>query len=155
MHWSTAKARNGSEWDIFIVAFFPPHEAVHTKHTMFLEGCLICRIWALWSNIYPDLFLFLVYSNLSVLPFHSSILIWFLFVADQRHFPEVALSRWKLLIELKSIMLMQHLSSHPIPSNLPPRLAVCFSSPPSLHQGNPKVLYLCEEMTGLIDEELR
>lgn len=53
----------------------------------FWRVCLICRIWAPLSNIYPDfLNLFLVYSNHSVFPFHSlpfCIWIWFLFVADQ------------------------------------------------------------------------
>lgn len=48
------RARNGGGKDIFIVAFYS-----HTKHTMFLEGCLICRIWAPLSNIYPDLFFFI------------------------------------------------------------------------------------------------
>lgn len=43
------------ETPFFIVALFS-HEAIHTKHAMFLEGCLICRIWPLWSNIYPDFF---------------------------------------------------------------------------------------------------
>lgn len=77
MCWSTAKARNDCG---FIVALFP-HEADYTKHYMFLEGCLICRIWALCSNIYPGLFYIFQCTAITLFcRFHSllfCILIWF------------------------------------------------------------------------------
>lgn len=48
------------------------------------------------SNIYPALFfIYLVYSDLSVLPSHSLPLwmwVWFLFVADQQRVPDAALT---------------------------------------------------------------
>lgn len=66
--------------------------------------------------------------------FASLHLIWFLFVADQRHAPEAALSRWELLMELMSIMWMHHLSSHPPTYSFLLVLPCVFHS--LIHQGN-------------------
>lgn len=66
--------------------------------------------------------------------FASLHLIWFLFVADQRHAPEAALSRWELLMELMSIMWMHHLSSHPPTDSFLFVLPCVFHS--LIHQGN-------------------
>lgn len=86
-HWiceSTAKAKNGlSKRDAVFIVALCPHEELHTKHAMFLQGC---PIWALWSNIYSFFFLSLTIISLfccsTLLLFCAQI--WFLFVVHQR-----------------------------------------------------------------------
>lgn len=52
---SSAKIKNGSIWDVFLVALFPP-KAIHTKTLHDFVDSLIYDIWPKFLNIYPSHF---------------------------------------------------------------------------------------------------
>lgn len=138
---------------VFFIVALCPHESLHTKHTIFLQGCIICRVWVMWSNICPDFFLS-VYSNHSVLLFPLCAFLYLDLVSIcswPATFSEAALSTWKPLMEIMSRILMQHLSHLPTYCLHPsfPLFPLCFIRAIWL------LKCLCERMTGLIAEVLR